>query len=244
MKLYRTNIALILTALLSVSVSSKAQTTDGRWFAGVQGGTAIGQCTFRSITEHKTRLGLQGGIFGGYHINRVLAAEAGITIGHQTQGACDCCPYWLSASGERHYAPVIDQQGAFYADLKAKTAWQRLSLQLDVDLLKLVNRKAQRWSVTLAPQLAAVHTKTTLKAADSDMDTPWASASQWHLGLGGQLAGGYRVSACIGVQLYAGITCMTGSRYDLIPKHGHKSNLIYDGGIRLTYHFSKQRHEK
>ena len=50
---------------------------------------------------------------------------------------------------------------------------------------------------------------------------------------------GYRVARNVGVQLYGGITCLTGSRFDNIPEHCHKSNLIYEAGLKVSYHFGK-----
>lgn len=230
-----TSLLLITTPAKSQSQPESAETTRGLYL-GLQVGTALGQCTFRSLTEHNSRLGFQGGVVAGYHFSRLFSAETHVTIGGQRQGACDCCPYWLGCDGSRHAAPVAGLQGAYYRDLTARTLWQRFALQANFDLLSLLADSRCRWSVTLSPQLSAVHTDTELKTADGRFDTPWADGSQWHLGLGGQLSAGYRISRHVEARVYAGLTLLTGSRFDLIPRHGHKSNQLYDLGLRVAYH--------
>jgi outer membrane protein OmpA-like peptidoglycan-associated protein len=48
------------------------------------------------------------------------------------------------------------------------------------------------------------------------------------------------VAKNVGLQLYGGITCLTGDRFDNIPKYCHKSNLIYEAGLKVSYHFGKR----
>lgn len=206
------------------------------WYVGIEAGTAFGQCTFRSITEHKTRFGWQGGIMVGYQFNRLLSVEGSAVIGGLKMGACDCCPYWLSDEGKRYFAPPSGHTSHSYADLTNKTLWQRIGLQANFNILSLLCNRYTRWSINLSPQISAVHTSTDIETADGSPFTfAGAEDSQWHLGLGGQVSAGYRLSKAIELQLYGGITCLTGSRFDMIPKHYHKSNLIYDAGLRLTY---------
>lgn len=233
---------LMLLAMLAAGVqTASAQDSSQRdykrgWYAGLSGGTSFGQATFRSITESKTNVGAQFGVFGGHQFSRLFSVEALATMGGQKQTSLDCCPYWLSTDGERTFAPVLGKQGNYYRDLEAKTQWMRLGLQANFDVLSLLTKPTTRWSVTLSPQVSAVTTRTKHLATgyDNEFDR------QWHLGLGGQAAVGYRVAKNIGVQLYGGITCLTGDRFDNIPKYHHKSNLIYEGGLKLSYHFGKK----
>ena len=67
----------LLTVLLLASAALSGMARTGPWYVGVQGGTSLGQGTFRSITEHEILPGLQGGIIGGYRFNRLLSLEAG-----------------------------------------------------------------------------------------------------------------------------------------------------------------------
>lgn len=232
---------LMMLAMLAAGVQTAfAQSSDSRdyklgWYAGLSGGTSFGQATFRSITESKTHVGAQVGIFGGYQLSRLLSVEALATLGSQKLTSLDCCPFWLSTSGEFTFAPVLGQQGHYYRDLEAKTRWMRFGLQANFDVLSLITNPATRWSVNLSPQVSAVSTRTKHLATGYDHDFD----RQWHLGLGGQAAVGYRFTPNIGLQLYGGITCLTGDRFDNIPKYEHKSNLIWEAGLKLAYHFGK-----
>ena len=233
---------LLLMAFMAAGVQTAvAQTASdgspvGKWYAGLSGGTSLGQATFRSITESKTHWGAQFGVFGGYQFSRLFSVEALATMGGQKLTSLDCCPYWLSTDGERTFAPVLGKQGNYYRDLEAKTQWMRFGLQANFDVLSLITKPGTRWSVTLSPQVSAVTTRTKHLATDYEQEFD----RQWHLGLGGQAAVGYRVAKNVGLQLYGGITCLTGSRFDNIPEHCHKSNLIYEAGLKVSYHFGKR----
>ncbi|MCK8623895.1 OmpA family protein [Prevotella sp. E13-27] len=206
------------------------------WYAGLSGGTSFGQATFRSITESKTHVGAQFGVFGGYQFSRLLSVEALATMGGQKQTSLDCDPFWLATDGEYTFAPVLGKQGNYYRDLEAKTQWMRFGLQANFDVLSLLTKPTTRWSVTLSPQVSAVTTRTKHLATGYEQEFD----RQWHLGLGGQAAVGYRVAKNVGLQLYGGITCLTGDRFDNIPKYEHKSNLIYEAGLKVSYHFGKR----
>ena len=234
---------LLLMAFMAAGVQTAfAQSSDSRdykrgWYAGLHGGTSFGQATFRSITESKTNVGAQFGVFGGYQLSRLFSVEALATMGGQKQTSLDCDPYWLSTDGERTFTPVLGKQGNYYRDLEAKTQWMRLGLQANFDVLSLLTKPTTRWSVTLSPQVSAVTTRTKHLAAGFEQEFD----RQWHLGLGGQAAVGYRVVRNVGLQLYGGITCLTGDRFDNIPEHCHKSNLIYEAGLKLSYHFTNNK---
>jgi len=241
----------MLLAMLAAWVQTAfAQTASdgspvGKWYAGLSGGTSFGQATFRSITESKTNVGAQFGVFDGYQFSRLFSVEALATMGGQKQTSLDCDPYWLSTDGERTFAPVLGKQGHYYRDLEAKTRWMRLGLQANFDVLSLITRPGTKWSVTLSPQVSAVTTRTKHLATDRSAEGRLQGKNeqefdrQWHLGLGGQAAVGYRVAKNIGLQLYGGITCLTGQRFDNIPEHCHESNLIYEAGLKVSYHFGK-----
>lgn len=232
---------LMLLAMLTTGVQTAFAQSDSRdyergWYAGLSGGTSFGQATFRSITESKTHVGAQFGVFGGYQFSRLLSVEALATMGGQKQTSLDCDPFWLATDGEYTFAPVLGKQGHYYRDLEAKTQWMRFGLQANFDVLSLLTKPTTRWSVTLSPQASAVTTRTKHLATGYEQEFD----RQWHLGLGGQAAVGYRVAKNVGLQLYGGITCLTGDRFDNIPKYEHKSNLMYEAGLKLSYHFGKR----
>ena len=238
--LKKTTSILMLLAMLATGVQTAFAQTDSRdyergWYAGLSGGTSFGQATFRSITESKTHVGAQFGVFGGYQFSRLLSVEALATMGGQKQTSLDCDPFWLSTDGEFYYAPVLGKQGHYYRDLKAKTQWMRLGVQANFDVLSLIVTPDTKWSVNLSPQVSLVSTRTKHQAPDYSHDFK----RQWHLGLGAQAAVGYQISQYIGAQLYGGFTNLTGDRFDNIPKHCHKSNFIYEAGLKVSYHFNK-----
>lgn len=216
-------------------LSQPCASQKSHWYVAVAGGTSLGQATFRSLADADSHWGILLGVSGGCQVNRLLGIEVSFTAGRQSQTALDCDPYWLSDYGERYFAPVIDELGHYYRDLRARTTWERLALQANFDVLAAMTANNSCWSLNVSPQLSAVTTQTKHLAEDYDHEFD----RQWHLGLGGQVALGYRLSTAVSMQLYGGITCLTGGRFDNIPVHGHKSNLIYEGGLRLSYHFIK-----
>ncbi|MBO5585744.1 MAG: OmpA family protein [Bacteroidaceae bacterium] len=215
---------------------SDSRDYNSGWYAGLSGGTSFGQATFRSITESKTHWGAQFGVFGGYQFSRLFSVEALATMGWQKQTSLDCDPFWLATDGAFTFAPVLGKQGNYYRDLEAKSQWMRFGLQANFDVLSLLTKPTTRWSVTLSPQVSAVTTRTKHLATGYEQEFD----RQWHLGLGGQAAVGYRVAKNVGLQLYGGITCLTGDRFDNIPKYHHKSNFIYEAGLKVSYHFGKR----
>jgi len=232
---------LLLMAFMTAGVQTAFAQDDSRdygrgWYAGLSGGTAFGQATFRSITENTTHWGAQFGVSGGYQLSRLFSIEALATMGWQKQTSLDCDPFWLSTGGERTYTPVIDGEGHYYSDINAKTRWMRLGVQGNFNVLSLLTKPASRWSLTLSPQLSAVTTRTRHLATGYENEF----SRQWHLGLGGQAAVGYRVARSIALQLYGGVTCLTGGRFDNIPRYHHRSNLIYEAGLKLSYRFGKK----
>ncbi len=211
---------------------------------GISGGTVLGQGTFRSLGSYSKHFGYELSLYGGYRFNNLLTIEATVTIGHQSQTAMDCCQYWLSSTNlSRYFAPVIDERGWYYRDLESRTSWQRYALQLDINLLDLFpHGEDQAWRIELSPRISAFSTLTTLSGPLSDGSGRLEQEydRQWHLGLGGQLCVSHKISGNIGIGLYIGLDCLGGKRFDRIPVHCHKSNLIYDGGLRLTWLISKK----
>ena len=241
MKYVYTIIIAALLLLIGASQCLLAQESPSRyqvdrpWYVGLEGGTSFGQCTFRSITEYGIHWGAQGGLTVGYRFNRIFSLEAGAKYGGQAQSALDCCTYWLSEDGIRHATPVLDGAGWLYHDLESTTQWGRVALQANLDLLSLFTGPDCRWSLNVGPQVSAVTTKTRIIAPDKEM--PYGR--QWHLGLGGQASLGLLATRTLGVALYGGITCLTGERFDNMPEHAHKSNLIWDTGLKLTFNLGR-----
>ena len=240
--MYYRNLSLKLAlaaALLLSGTAAHAQIIERPWYVGAQGGTSFGQSTFSSFTEHGMYWGMQGGLFGGYRFNRVFSLEASFQFGNQPQAALDCCPYWLSADGERFMTAVLDEKGWYYRDLFTSTSWGRAALQANINLIGLF-AKSSRWSLNLSPQIAAVTTQTRLTTPDSQAEyAGQLFPRQWHLGYGGQASLGFRVHDRVSVALYGGVSNLTGERFDNMPYHGHDTNLIWDAGLKVSFHLGK-----
>ena len=239
------SIALLLCLLLCGSgMSVLAQTTSERsvWYVGVQGGVPFGISTFSSFGADKTRAGFAGGVYGGYRFNPVLSAEVSMKWGKTALSAQDCCiekGYWLGADGNRYNAPVTGMNGWGYEDLKSSVSLQQYGVQLNVNLLGLFNStKQSRWTVEVSPLLAAVGTKATIKTISESAEVLKGS-TDWHLGAGGNLQAGYRITKNLGIGIYSGITYLTGKRMDGVPEYRHKNNYIWESGVRIGWTFSK-----
>ena len=236
--LYKIPLFILLTVLCGALDADPlyAQGTDHEdcWFAGISGAATLGQCTFRSVTTDRNNLGGTFGIFGGRRLGSVFALEASATIGSIQLTAQTCDPFWLSATDHQAYfAPVIDQDGDFYKNLTASVHTAKLALQIDIDLLKIFTQPRNRFSLTVAPQISLVSTKN--KITSDHFHQKYHR--QNHLGCGAQAAIGCLVSKNIEIQIFGGVTSLSGHRFDNIPKHHHESNLIWDGGIKIAYHF-------
>ena len=213
------------------------------WYVGLGGGTSFGQATFSSITEEGIRnWGIQGGVFGGYKLSRLISVEAGFQYGRQSQFALDCCPYWLGTDGTWKATQVLDRDGWYFEDLTVPTRWFKLAAQANFNLLSFIKGN-NRWFLDLSPQIAVLNTKSTWKGELSKGQGyhEEAQASNWHLGLGGQLGAAYAFNDNWKLGLYGGVTALTGKRFDMIPNKAHKTNLIWDAGLKLTYSFGKDK---
>lgn len=239
------SIALLLCLLLcSSGTSVLAQTIPERstWYVGVQGGVPFGVSTFSSFGADKTRAGFTDGLYGGYRFNSVLSAELSMKWGKTALSVQDCCiekGYWLGADGTRYKAPVAGMEGWGYDDLKSSVSLQQYGVQLNVNLLGLFNTtKQSRWTLEVSPLLAAVGTKATIKTISENADVLKGS-TDWHLGAGGNLQAGYRITKNLGIGIYSGITYLTGSRMDGVPEYRHKNNYIWESGVRIGWTFGK-----
>ena len=234
-------IFLSLAALIGLAWGAHAQ--ENPWYVGLGGGTSFGQATFSSITEEGIRnWGIQGGVFGGYKLSRLISVEAGFQYGRQSQFALDCCPYWLGTDGTWKATQVLDRDGWYFEDLTVPTRWFKLAAQANFNLLSFIKGN-NRWFLDLSPQIAVLNTKSTWKGELSKGQGyhEEAQASNWHLGLGGQLGASYAFNDNWKLGLYGGVTALTGKRFDMIPNKAHKTNLIWDAGLKLTYSFGKDR---
>lgn len=225
------------------NVSHSHPATEPGWYMGVQGGVPFGISTFSSFGADKTRTGINAGLYGGYRFNPVLSLELSMKWGKTALSAQDCCiekGYWLGADGNRYNAPVTGMDGWSYSDLKSSVSLQQYGLQLNVNVLGFFARtKRSRWTVEVSPLLTAAGTKATLKTISGNADVK-QDGTRWHLGMGGNLQAGYRLTKKLSIGIYSGITYLTGSRMDGAPEYRHKNNYLWESGVRLGWSFGKR----
>lgn len=213
---------------------------SGQWYIGLRGGLPFGVSTFCSFGEDKTRPGFSAGVYGGYRFSSLLSLEAQAVWGSMRLSAHDCCmDYWLGADGNRYYVPVSGMQGWDYSDLYSRVGFQRYGLQLNVDVLQFFRYNPEkRWSIKVSPLLAIVGTKATIKTIGENKPVMQKS-NDWHLGAGGSLSVGYRITGNLSFALYSDITWLTGKRMDGMPKYMHNVNYIWESGLKLGWTFGK-----
>ncbi len=221
-----------------------AQGQAGReWFAGVRGGMPFGASTFSSFGADKTHVGYSAGLYGGYRFNRILSLEATAGWGEVNLSAKQCCidhDFWLGSDGGRYNVPVLGMDSWDYGNLKSDVFMQHYGLQLNLNVLGFFNAtRHSRWTLEVSPLLAAVGTKATVSAI-SDGAEAVKGKTQWHLGAGGNIQAGYKVTKTISIGLFTGLTHLTGKGIDCIPGYIHSSNYIWESGIRIAITLRKE----
>ena len=240
---------IVLTVLLGGAILQayaqevpKERTTVRGWYAGLRGGLSAGTSTFVSAAADKYRPGWSAGFFGGYRFNSVFSLEGVLKWGQVTlgirKGDVDA-NYWLGRDLMRYHAPVIDFEGWNYNDLKSRVNVRSFGLQGNIDLLGFFRSGNCRWRMELSPLVSVVRTKADFMVI-SDNKTVMGLESQWHIGWGGEAQIGYRVSEHWGIGIYSGFMQLAGKRLDRIPEQGYKTNLLREGGLKLTYAFGKK----
>ena len=240
---------LCFTALQGVSAqevterqeAGKPSSTTG-FYGGIEGGVPFGISTFSSFGADKTRAGYAFGLFGGYRFTPVISAEVTLKWGKASLSARECCAesgHWLGADGSMLTAPMIDGDNWDYADLKSSITMQQYGVRLNVNLLGLFAATRQsRWTLEVAPVLAAIGTKATIKTI-ADNAAVLHGSTEWHFGAGGNLQAGYALTKSLRLGVYSGITWLTGNGMDGMPEHNHNANYIWESGVRIGWTFGK-----
>lgn len=229
-------------AQVKEQLPAKEVTKPSPWYVGITGGVPFGVSTFSSFGADKTRAGYNVGVYGGYRFNPVLSLELSMKLGQVGLSAQDCCiekGYWLGEDGMRYPVAMAAMNGWDYSDLKSDVTLQQYGVQFNVNVLGFFERTQQsRWTLEVSPLLAAVSTKATLKAISDNKEVSQGSTA-WHLGAGGNLQAGYRMTQNLSVAVYSGMTYLSGNRMDGAPQYLHKNNFLWESGVRLGWTFGK-----
>ena len=241
----------ILAALVFASPLSAQNTATGEsaapergWYIGIEGGLPFGVSTFSSFGHDKTHLGWTGGLYGGYRFTPALSAELTAKYGQMTLTARDCCAdrdYWLGSDGVRYNAAVLGMDSWNYRDLRSRVNIGQYGARLNVNILGLFNKtKYSRWSVALSPHVYAVSTKASIQTL-ADGAVKQKGDTKWHLGYGGDLQVACHITRLLQLGVYSGVTVLTGSKTDVMPKYLHKNNFVWESGLRLGFVFGKNK---
>lgn len=168
----------------------------------------------------------------------LLSLEVSARMGKLGMSATDCCilsGYWLGQDGRHYHVPALGLEGWNYGDLKSDVRMQEYALLLNVNLLGLWSKtKNSPWAVEVSPRLGASLTQTDIKTI-GDNALHIKGGNRWHLAAGGRL----QVSRTIGKHflagVYTGMTFLTGRGIDNMPRHIHRSNYVWDSGVRIGY---------
>lgn len=238
-------LAMILPfSVAKVEANDKVQSDSQGWYVGIEGGMPFGLSTFSSFGHDKTRLGWSAGIYGGYRFNSIFSAELSAKYGEMNLAAQDCCVernYWLGSDGVLYKASVLGMDSWEYANLKSHVKMGQYGARVNVNLLGLFHRTANsRWEVAVSPHIYAVTTQADIRTIADDAEVSEGSTN-WHFGYGADLQVGYQLTSCLKLSIYSGLTRLTGSRMDGMPKHLHKNNFVWESGIRLGFNLSKKK---
>ena len=243
---------LLIAILASVLPLSTMKAEEGKdvlapsqgWYVGIEGGMPFGFSTFSSFGHDKTHFGWAAGIYGGYRFNSIFSAELSAKYGEMNLSAQDCCVernYWLGSDGVLYKAGVLGMDSWEYANLKSHVRMGWYGARVNVNLLGLFHKTAdRRWDLAVSPHIYAVTTKADIRTIADDAKVMKGS-TDWHLGYGADLQVGYQLTSCLKLGIYSGLTRLTGERMDAMPEHLHKNNFVWESGIRLGISFAKTK---
>ena len=229
-----------LLAQETTSPPKKSYEYNGQWYIGKDGGIPFGVSTFSSFGSGKTKLGWSAGMYGGYLFNTAFGVEAYMLTGKLKQTSqSQYNQFWLGSNGECYFHQPSSIESWKYSNLKTDVKIQIYGVRGNIDILGLFNAtKGCRWNIGLLPQVALVGTKATLRTVDTNTKV-MKHSTDWHLGVGGNLSFGFKITPHWSIGLYSGITYLTGKAIDSTPIFSHRDNYIWENGIRINYIFKK-----
>lgn len=229
------------------------------WYAGVKGGVPFGFSTFTSFAADKTHIGTDFGLYGGYILNPKFSVEAFISFGQIGMSAHDNVEafssldqndmnanktvyYWLGSDGKHYFVPVSGMEGHNYSDLYSDVKMQRYGLKFNIELLQLSSQTSKsRWTIQVSPSLSAVIADVEVKQIANNVRV-LDGRTNIHIGIGGELSIGYRITDHLGIHIYGGANYLTGERFDGMPEHLHTNNFTLDNGVKISWRFLKDKY--
>lgn len=233
--------AMLAISLFTVSAQEGTKPSMRHdWFVGISGGIPFGISTFSSFGSDKTRAGWGIGAYAGRSFGTVVSAEVALAAGRTGLSARKCCVergYWLGCDGIRYEAPVVDIVGWDYSELKTSVSLVRMDARVNVNVLGFfIDAKDCPWALELSPALSVVSSKADISVIASG-ETVAKKDPCWNFGAGGRVQVRRSLGGNLEVSVYSGLTCLAGKRFDGMPEHQHRLDLLWENGIRFGVRF-------
>lgn len=226
-------------AKVQQSASNYSGSSAKGWRVGVGAGVPFSLNSFSSFGPSGVRGGWTAGLSAAYSFNSLFGLEADLGLGLTglaAQQGCLDSNYYLASDGRLYYASVLGMPSWSVKDFKSSVSYGRLGLNAYFNLLALSPKTSgRRWSLEAGPRIAAYGTKSSLVPLAGGEALPVGSESSLHFGYGGSLKAAYRLSDNFRLGLSSTLTSLTGKDFDGIPGHGHKSKLIWENSLNLSY---------
>ena len=235
--------------------SSYYKVYDRAFYGGAGAALSMGCSTFRSITDENFSPDIDVTMVLGYRFSRFFSIEGSFSAGWVTTTAMGCCArtipvegdsqhyaYWLSSSGQRYYDCLDGTDGWWYDDLTSRVSFHKAALQTNFNVLSFFRlSRYSRCTFEISPQISALRTVATHSGINSNTgeDLTIRRRRHYHIGYGGQLSLGYNISPDVSLKFYAGITNLTRSHFDYLPKNVHTENFLYDCGLKAVIHLGR-----
>lgn len=236
---------IVLSLLCCVSnwgYSQGTTHTNKTYYIGTEIGTSLGNSTFKSFGINQTNIGVKVGVLGGLYLNRFLSSELNLNYSHMKLSAYDCCQNLWLCEGNRYFAAVAGKQSYAYADLYSAIDLYEVGSKLNIDFAKIKHPNA-RLMATLSPSLSLIASNAKIKTS-SNNQTIDQSGSLMHLGIGAEAGVGYRFNKHLTFKLYSGVTYVTNKNFDGMPDADHKTNLLWNKGLKLIFTLNKKECKK
>lgn len=235
----RTIITLLLCILtLCVAAKTQEDSHSKGWYVGIGAGVPFSVSSFSSFATGGPFWGWTSGISAGYRFNSLLGLEADLGLGQTNLAAQQGClesNYYLGADGKLYYASVLGMDSWSVKDFKSAASYYRIGLRVNFNLLSFMPT-GSRWTLDLSPRIAACCTKEKMiSLSGKEVLNTDGGKSRMHFGYGASVKAAFRLSDHFRLGLESGLTALTGKGLDGIPDHGHKTNLIWETALQLTY---------
>lgn len=238
----RTIIAFSFLCCISKGYTQNTCPITKTLYLGTEIGTSIGNSSFKSFGVNKTNLGLKVGGFGGFYINRFLSTELSLSYSNMKLSAYDCCQNLWLCENNRYFGPVSGKQNYAYNDLYSNINLYEIGAKLNIDFIRMQHPNA-KFIATLSPTLSLITSNAKVNTISNE-ENVIQSDNQLHIGVGTEAGIGYRFSKNFALKLYSALTYLTNKNFDGMPNADHKTNFVWNKGIKLIFSLNRKECKK